>query len=107
MNDGGDNQCCSSSVKTSNFVDGDGASEETHHQQPNGEPAKETGLGDDRRLKPNDNNGEMSGSFSSDVDRTDGDLGLGEDGFGEWTASSDDSFMTADEGYDVWFCRYN
>lgn len=90
MNEGGDNQCCSSSPN-------DGPS---HVAAPAGEEPQQAAAGLSDASK-HDNNGEMSGSFSSDVDRTDGDFGVGEDGFGEWTASSDDSFLTADEGYDV------
>lgn len=89
MNDGGDNQCCASSSVQTNGGDED----QQKQQLP---PAQQ-----DEESKRNMNVA-MSGSFSSDVDGTDDDLdGAGENGFGEWTASSDDSFMTADEGYDV------
>lgn len=88
MNDGGDNQCCSSSMKTTDLEVG--GEESAHSNQDN----QRTAASDSK----SENNPAMSGSFSSDVDV---DLGVAEDGFNEWTASSDDSFMTADEGYDV------
>lgn len=91
MKTGGDNQCCSSSQQTNSVDDGD--------DEP--DPTKEIGVDSGGKQKWN-GSGTRAGSFSSDADNT--DVELDEDavgGCGEWTASSDESFMTADEGYDV------